>query len=124
MDFQLEALHSAQQKMRGRGRAVGFLAAPAIFGGACTFGGNSTIPTAQISPASSPSSTTTNSATSSPPVSSPSAPASPSASGLAVAALPVHNGEVGVGYLAVSFQATGGSASYTWSVSAGTLPPG
>jgi len=110
--------------MRGCGRAVGFLAATAIFAGACTFGGNSTIPTAQISPESSPSSTTTNPATSSPPVSSPSTPASPLASGLAVATLPVHNGEVGVGYLAVSFQATGGSAPYTWSVSAGTLPPG
>ncbi len=110
--------------MRGRGRAIGFLVAAAIFSGACTFGGNSTIPTAQISPESSPSSTTTNPATSSTPVSSPSAPASPLASGLAVATLPVHNGEVGVGYLAVSFQATGGSTPYTWSVSAGTLPPG
>src|SRR5256884_3509743 len=121
--FIVAALHSAQQKMRGRGRAVGFLVAAAIFSGACTFGGNSTIPTAQISPESSPSSTTTNPVTSSPPVSSPSAPASPVASGLAVAALPVHNGDAGVGYLAVSFQATGGSAPYTWSVSAGTLPP-
>jgi hypothetical protein len=31
---------------------------------------------------------------------------------------------VGIGYLAVTFVATGGTAPYSWSVSAGTLPPG
>jgi putative Ig domain-containing protein len=117
-------LHSAQQKMRGRGWAAAFLVATAIFAGACDLGGGTTNPTARISPESSPSSATGNPATSSPPASSPSATAAPSASGLAVSSLPVHNGEVGVGYLAVNFQATGGTGPYTWSVSAGALPQG
>ncbi len=111
--------------MRGRGRAAGFLAATAIFAGACTLGGNSTIPTAQISPESSPSSTTSsNPATTSPPATAPSPESSPSAAGLAVASLPVHNGEVGIGYLAVNFQAGGGTAPYTWTVAGGAFPPG
>src|SRR5712664_2849513 len=94
--FIVAPLHSAQQKMRGRGWAVAFLAATAIFSGACDLGGGTTNPTARIFPESSPSSATGNPATSSPPASSPTAPAAPSASGLAVASLPVHNGEVGV----------------------------
>jgi len=38
--------------------------------------------------------------------------------------MPVHNGEVGIGYLAVTLHATGGATPYTWSVSGGTFPPG
>ena len=110
--------------MRGPGRAAAFLVVTALFAGACTLGGGSTIPTAKISRESSPSSTTSNAATSSPPAASPSAEATQSAAGLAVISLPVHNGEVGVGYLAVSFQASGGTAPYTWVVASGTLPPG
>jgi hypothetical protein len=38
---------------------------------------------------------------------------------VAITSLPVHNGEVGIGYLAVTLQATGGSGSYKWSVASG-----
>jgi hypothetical protein len=50
--------------------------------------------------------------------------ASPSASTLSVASLPVHNGEVGIGYLAVTLQAAGGTGPYTWAVAGGAFPPG
>src|SRR6266566_2211465 len=69
--FIVAPLHSAQQKMRGRGWAVAFLAATGIFAGACDLGGRTTNPTARISPESSPSSATGNPTTSSPPASSP-----------------------------------------------------
>jgi len=110
--------------MRGRGWAVAFLAATAIFAGACDLGGGTTNPTARISPETSPSSTSSNASTASPPTSAPSPESSPSAAGLAITSLPVHNGEVGVGYLAVSFRATGGTAPYTWAVAGGAFPPG
>jgi hypothetical protein len=115
--------------MRGCGRAATFLAATVLFAAACTLGGGTSNPTANISPESSPSSSTgsTNNntgSTSSPPAASPSSAASPSAAALAITSLPVHNGEVGVGYLAVSFQATGGTAPYTWAIADGTIPPG
>jgi len=98
------------------------LAAVVVLAAACTFGGGSTNPTADISPQSSPSSSTSNPGTTAPAASSPSAPASPSAAGLAVASIPTHNGEVGVIYLAVTLQASGGTPPYTW---AGTgMPPG
>ena len=57
------------------------------------------------------------------PSASPSAAPS-AASDLAVASLPVHNGEVGIGYLAVTLTATGGVAPYTWAVAGGKFPPG
>ena len=38
--------------------------------------------------------------------------------------MPFHNGEVGVGYLAVTLGASGGTAPYVWSVGGGTFPPG
>ena len=50
--------------------------------------------------------------------------ASPPASTLSVTSLPVHNGEVGIGYLAVTLQAAGGTAPYTWAVAGGAFPPG
>jgi len=109
--------------MRGLGRAFGFLAGAALFAAACTFGAGSTSPTAQVSPQSSPSSTTGNPAQSTP-VASPSVQPTTSASGLTIASTPVHNGEVGVIYLAVTFQAAGGTAPYTWAVLDGTVPPG
>src|SRR5262249_43264589 len=42
----------------------------------------------------------------------------------AVTSPAVHNGEVGVIYLAVTFQATGGTAPYTWAANGGVVPPG
>jgi hypothetical protein len=38
--------------------------------------------------------------------------------------LPYRTGEVGVGFASVTPTATGGRAPYTWSVSAGVIPPG
>jgi hypothetical protein len=43
---------------------------------------------------------------------------------LAIASAGFHPGEVGVGYAAVTPYAAGGTAPYTWSLSAGKLPPG
>jgi len=110
--------------MRGSGRVGALLAAVVVLAAACTFGGGSSNPTADVSPQSSPSSSTSNPATAVPPTTVSSPESSPSAAGLAITSLPVHNGEVGVIYLAVNFQATGGTAPYTWSVSDGTVPPG
>jgi len=53
---------------------------------------------------------------------SPSPSASPVA--LAIASAGFHAGEVGVGYAAVTPYAAGGTAPYTWALSAGKLPPG
>jgi len=106
--------------MRGGWRLVAVAAGIVLFSAACT----STIPTANNSPASSPSSVASPSQS---PSASPSVAASPSTQpsgpSLAVSSLPVHNGEVGVGYLAVTFGASGGTPPYSWSV-AGGLPPG
>jgi hypothetical protein len=41
-----------------------------------------------------------------------------------VASLPVHNGEVGIGYLGVTLKAAGGAPPYSWAVGGGTFPPG
>lgn len=60
------------------------------------------------------------------PTPSPSQSPSPAASpvALAIASAGFHAGEVGVGYAAVTPYAAGGTAPYTWSLSAGKLPPG
>jgi hypothetical protein len=60
------------------------------------------------------------------PTPAPSESPSPSASpvALAIASAGFHAGEVGVGYAAVTPYAAGGTAPYTWSLSAGKLPPG
>ena len=71
----------------------------------------------------SPSSTPVSNPTTAPSP-SPSPVTEPTASTLAVASLPVHNGEVGVGYLAVALKASGGAPPYTWAVSGGKFPPG
>ena len=57
---------------------------------------------------------------------SPSGSPSPSASpvALAIASAGFHAGEVGIGYAAVTPYAAGGTAPYTWALSAGKLPPG
>ncbi len=111
--------------MRGCGKALASISVLTLFAAACTYGGGSTNPTANISPVASPStSSNTNTSTTAPPAPSPSVETSPTAAGLQITSLPVHNGEVGVGYLAVSFQAAGGTAPYTWSVLDGTVPPG
>jgi hypothetical protein len=58
----------------------------------------------------------------------PSPPGSPSPSpspvALAIASARFHPGEVGVRYAAVTPYAAGGTAPYTWALSAGKLPPG
>jgi len=95
--------------MRGRWRAAGLLAATAIFAGACTLGGGSTNPTAEISPESSPSSATSN---------------PPSPEPLTIGSLPFHTGEVGLAYAAINLTASGGTTPYNWTVAAGTFPPG
>jgi putative Ig domain-containing protein len=90
-----------------------------LMASACTGPGANNV--ASITPQSSPSS-------SPPPVTvpspSPSPSTQPSASTLSVAGLPVHNGEVGIGYLAVTLTAAGGAPPYTWAVAGGKLPPG
>lgn len=77
--------------------------------------------TASLTPASTPTSSPTTAPSPSP---SPSPSAEPTAPALTITSMPVHNGEVGIGYLAVTLHATGGTTPYTWSVSGGTFPPG
>lgn len=110
--------------MRGSGRTAAVLAVVTLFAGACDLVGGSTSQTASTSPETSPSSTTTNPVTSSPVTTVPSPESTPSSAGLAITSLPVHNGEVGIGYLAVTFLATGGTGPYAWAVAGGTFPPG
>jgi hypothetical protein len=84
-------------------------------------------PTATNTATSPPASTPAANPTTAPPASpspSPSPSAEPQLPALAITSLPVHNGEVGIGYLAVTLQATGGSGGYKWSVASGTFPPG
>jgi len=88
-----------------------------LFAAACT----SSTSVASRSPEASPSASEAPSASASP-IASPSAPAS--VPPLVVAGLPVHNGEVGLGYTAVTFLAGGGVPPYTWSGSGGTVPGG
>ena len=75
----------------------------------------------QESPSTSPSA----SAAPSPSASqSPTAAPTPSGPGLAIAALRVHNGEMGVPYFPVTLSAQNGAPPYSWSVAGGGLPPG
>src|SRR5258706_3169003 len=94
--------------MRGELRSAALVAGVMLFAAACDLGGgttSSTSPetspsTAQTSPVgSSPISSPTGGTTSTP-SSTPSS--SPAGAALAVNSLPFHNGEVGVGYLAVT----------------------
>ena len=99
------------------------MAAATVFAGACTLGTGSTNQTASTSPESSPSSSSVASLSS--PAASPSAlptTSTPAANGLAVTSIPTHNGEVGVIYLAVTLQASGGTPPYNWSATG--MPPG
>src|SRR5258706_11563473 len=107
--------------MRGELRSAALVAGVMLFAAACDLGGGtpaSTSPetspsTAQTSPVgSSPISSPTGGPTA-PPSSTPSSP--PAGAALAVNSLPFHNGEVGVGYLAVTLGAGGGTPPYTWS---------
>lgn len=114
--------------MMGRwSRAAALLAGLFLFGAACTpiIGQNTNNAGSVSSPSApaSPSSTSTGTTTA-PPSPSPIASPSPTASLLAITGLPLHNGEVGIGYLAVTFLAGGGIPPYSWSVSAGAFPPG
>jgi hypothetical protein len=100
------------------------LVAALFLAGACDFGPGNTSQGANASPSSSSQSSPSSKPVAvAPPVTAPSPVSSPSTAALAIT-MPVHNGEVGVIYLAVSFQAAGGTAPYTWSVSGGALPPG
>lgn len=92
-----------------------------LFAAACTLG-NGSNPTANNTPVPPSPSLLPVSASPSPSPSSQPTASAPAANGLAVASIPTHNGEVGVIYLAVTLQASGGTGPYTW---AGTgMPPG
>ena len=114
--------------MSGRSAVIGLISAAALVVAACT--STLTSNTNSPSPSESPSSAATSSPSSSPSSSTSSSPeTSPSSSPssgtpLAITSLPFHNGEVGVGYLAVTLGASGGTAPYTWSVGGGAFPPG
>ncbi len=107
--------------MRGSGRGLAALSCLTLFAAGCTLG-NGSNPTANNTPVPpSPSLLPVTASPSPSPSSQPTASA-PAANGLAVASIPTHNGEVGVIYLAVTLQASGGTGPYTW---AGTgMPPG
>jgi len=79
--------------------------------------------TANNPPTSSPSTAASPSQSASP-IASPSTEPSPAGTPLAITGLPFHNGEVGIGYLAVTLTAGGGTPLYSWSVSGGQFPPG
>ena len=85
---------------------------------ACT---SSTTTVSTRSPEASPSASESASASA-----SASASPSPSASvaALTVGSIPVHNGEVGLGYGTVTLSASGGVPPYSWSKSSGALPGG
>ena len=116
-----------EQMSRGW-RAAASLAGLLLVAAACTStetgqaGGSPSISAAtQTSPSSSPS--TSPGGTGEPtPSSTPTSPAT--GAGLAITGLPFHNGEVGIGYLAVTLTASGGTAPYQWSDTGGTFPPG
>ncbi len=111
--------------MRGGWRAAATLGGLVLLAAACT------PPTATNTTTSPPASTPAGNPTTAP-AASPSPSTSPSSSpsaepqipAVAITSLPVHNGEVGIGYLAVTLQATGGSGGYKWSLASGTFPPG
>ena len=105
--------------MRGSRLLFGWAAALCLVS-ACTV---STSPTASTStePSSSPSPSASAPAESTPSASPTSVP---STAAVAIAGLPVHNGEVGVGYLAVTLSAKDGTPPYTWTVGSGQLAPG
>ncbi len=111
--------------MRGWFRVLTCVAVLSIASVACT----STTETANNTPASSPSASPSPSPSASPsasPSSEPTPSSTPSSSGgsLAITSLPFHNGEVGIGYLAVTLGASGGTAPYTWALAGGAFPPG
>jgi hypothetical protein len=90
----------------------------ALLATACTA---TSSPTASVSTQPSPSPSASQSPSPSP---LPSQSPSPSGPAVSIAGLPVHNAEVGVGYLAVQLGAKDGTPPYTWSVDSGQLPPG
>jgi hypothetical protein len=93
----------------------------ALFTAACTAPNQ----LASNSPEASPSTPVVSTTPSTSPTPAASPPvAAPSASTLSVTSLPLHNGEVGIGYLAVTLHAAGGTPPYAWTVGGGTLPPG
>ena len=106
--------------MRSGWRAAATVGGLILLASACTGPGANNV--ASVSPVSSPSSAPISVPVVTSP--SPSPSAEPTASTLAIAGLPVHNGEVGIGYLAVTLKAAGGTAPYTWVLSSGKLPPG
>ena len=76
---------------------------------------------AQSSPTTSPTSSATGGNTESP-ASSPTT--GTTTSPLAITSLPLHGGEVGIGYGVVNLGAGGGKPPYSWSLSGGSLPAG
>ena len=94
----------------------------AVVSAACTQPNQLSSNSPEASPSTPAVSTTPSSAPT--PVASPPVAASPSASTLSVTSLPLHNGEVGIGYLPVTLHAAGGTPPYAWTVGGGAFPPG
>src|SRR2546427_1634775 len=120
--FIVAPLNSAQQKMRGRRRAAGFLAAKANrvlwrLAAALTvvlLSGFTCVTTAQNNntPSPTPSPTPT-------PAPSPTLASTPAS----ITGIPMPGGEVGIAYTS-TLGASGGASPYTWSLDSGALPAG
>ena len=105
--------------MRRGWRSAATLGGLILLASACSVPGTNNVAsvTPQTSPSSSPPPVTA-------PSPSPSPSAEPTAPPVAIASMPVHNGEVGIGYLAVTLKAAGGAPPYKWAVAGGKFPPG
>jgi large repetitive protein len=93
----------------------------------CTFGQQQASSSPDVTPSSTATATPSTApppVLTTPPVVSTPPDTTPGGAKLAITNLPFHNGEVGIFYLAVHLDASGGAPPYQWSVSAGKFPPG